>query len=66
MWCLWSFYLYMIIITIINFLQFYVDTEFKITYSLTSSTHLPASFLSSSSGSIVTPTLIVTGGKWVQ
>ena len=39
------------------------DTESKTPYALTSSTHPPASFLSSSSGSIVTSTPIVTQGK---
>ena len=43
--------------------HFYVGTESKTPYPLTSSTYLPASFSSSSSGSIVTPTPTVTQGK---
>ena len=35
--------------------HFYVDSESKTSYNLTSTTHLPTAF-SSSSGSIVTPT----------
>ena len=35
---------------------FYIDTESKSPYPLTSSTHLPTSSLFSLSGSIVTPT----------
>ena len=45
-------------------LPFYVNTESKNPYILTSSTHLTASFSYSSSGSIVTPTPTVTQGKW--
>ena len=42
---------------------FYVGRESKTPYPLMSSTHLPTSLLSSSSGSIVTPTPTVTQGK---
>ena len=42
---------------------FYEDTEIKIPYPFTGSTHLPASFSSSFSGSITTPTPTVTLGK---
>ena len=44
-------------------LPFYVNIESKTLYILTSSTHLPASFSSSSHGSIVTPIPTVTQGK---
>ena len=43
--------------------HFYVDTEFRTPYTLTSSTHFLASILSSSSYSIATTTPILTGGK---
>ena len=44
-------------------LHYHVDKESKTPYSLTSSTHLPAIFLSFSIDSIVTPTPTVTQGK---
>ena len=44
-------------------LSFYVDTQSKTPYLLTSSTHLLTTFSSSSSGSIVTPTPTVSLGK---
>ena len=43
--------------------HFYMYIESKTPYPLTSSTHLPTSFLSSSSGSIITPTPNITQGK---
>ena len=55
-------YFYMIMIIII-FHNFNVDIESKILHSLTSSTHLPLKFSSSSTGSIVIPTPHVTGGN---
>ena len=42
----------------------YVATESKTPNTFTGSTHLPPSFLSTSSSSIVTPTITVTLGKW--
>ena len=43
--------------------HFYEDTKTKTPYPLTSSTHLPASFSSTLSDSIVTPTPTATQGK---
>ena len=43
--------------------HFYMYIESKTPYPLTSITHLPTSFLSSSNGSIVTPTPNITQGK---
>ena len=44
--------------------HFYMYIESKIPYPLTSSTHLPTSFSSSSGGSIITPTPNITQGKY--
>ena len=43
--------------------HFYVNTDSKTLYFLTSSTDIPASFLSTSSDSIVTPTPTLIQGK---
>ena len=51
------------LVVIIFITIFMLDTESKSPYPLTSSGHLPPSFSSSSSGSIVTPTPTVTQGK---
>ena len=43
--------------------HFYMYIESKTPYHLTSSTHLPTSFSSSLSGSIITPISNITQGK---